>query len=132
MHAAAGGSVDIQSVTEASLRIASCSGPVKLGKVKASSADVITEGTVSPVACMSMFLPTSSSFCDPWVPFWSDVSAGFPACLGYLQRTSVAVPRPPAAAVAAAVAVAYHYTCNIPRGCVPTAINMALTVNSLL
>ena len=131
MHAAAGGSVDIQSVTEASLRIASCSGPVKLGKIKASSADVITEGRVSPVACMSMFSFTSSSLCDPWDPFCSDVSAGFPACLGYLQRTSVAVPRPPAAAAVAAAA-AYHYTYHIPRGCVPTAINMALTVNSLL
>jgi len=39
--------VDIQSVTEASLRIASCSGAVKLGKIKASSADVITEGRIS-------------------------------------------------------------------------------------
>lgn len=46
MDAAAGGKVDIQSITEASLRIASCSGPVKLGKIKASSADVITEGGI--------------------------------------------------------------------------------------
>ncbi|KAL0022852.1 hypothetical protein WJX79_011082 [Trebouxia sp. C0005] len=40
----AGGSVDIQSVTEANLRVTSCSGAVKLGKVKASSANVVTAG----------------------------------------------------------------------------------------
>ena len=65
MHAAAGGSVDIQSVTEASLRIASCSGAVKLGKIKASSADVNTEGSISPIAFMSMFLSTSLFLCKP-------------------------------------------------------------------
>ena len=68
MHAAAGGSVDIQSVTEASLRIASCSGAVKLGKIKASSADVTTEGRASPIAFMSWFLSTSSSFRKSWGP----------------------------------------------------------------
>lgn len=50
MLAVAGGSVDVQSVTEASLRIVSCFGPVKLGKIKASSADVVTEGRTSPGA----------------------------------------------------------------------------------
>jgi len=45
--------------------------------------------------------------------------------LGYL-RISAAAPRPAAAAAAAA---ALTHTCNIPRGCVPSAINMALTLN---
>ena len=40
----AGGSVDVESITEASLRVATCSGALKLGKIKASSVDVDTAG----------------------------------------------------------------------------------------
>lgn len=43
----AGGSVDVQSVTEASLRVVSCSGAVKLGKIKATSAEIETAGKES-------------------------------------------------------------------------------------
>lgn len=101
MHDAAGGSVDIQSVTEASLRIASCSGAVKLGKIKASSADVITEGTLSLISFRLIFLSTFVCLSVNHVTHCADVSTGFPACLGYLRRTSAAAPRPAAAAAAA-------------------------------
>ena len=40
----AGGTVDVESVTEASLRVVTCSGALKLGKIKASSVDVDTAG----------------------------------------------------------------------------------------
>lgn len=40
----AGGTVEVQSITEASLRVATCSGAVTLGKIKASSVDVDTAG----------------------------------------------------------------------------------------
>lgn len=36
--------MDIQSVTEASLRVMTCSGALKLGKIKASSVDIDTDG----------------------------------------------------------------------------------------
>ena len=40
----AGGTVDVESVTEASLRVVTCSGNLKLGKIKASLVDVDTAG----------------------------------------------------------------------------------------
>jgi len=38
--------VDVQSITEANLRISSGSGAVKLGKMKASSVDIDTAGAL--------------------------------------------------------------------------------------
>ena len=73
LPAIAGGSVDIQSVTEASLRVVSCSGAVKLGKIKATSADIDTDGKdwqfpspskLVPVLDLSWLLSLRDSLCS--------------------------------------------------------------------
>lgn len=75
-----GGTVDVESVTEASLRVVTCSGALKLGKIKASSVDIDTAGE-SPlcIRCQQVrYAPSfrciqslKSSYC--WVlPGWGD------------------------------------------------------------
>lgn len=44
----------MQSITEASLRVATCSGAVTLGKIKASSVDVDTAGMSHSASMVSL------------------------------------------------------------------------------
>lgn len=74
-----GGSVDVASVTEASLRVATCSGALKLGKIKASTVDVDTAGesqallmstshTLCPCECVGYACTSIAHTLRPWVP----------------------------------------------------------------
>lgn len=75
--------MDIQSVTEASLRVMTCSGALKLGKIKASSVDIDTDGeskdlakslvpatpmSIAAVACMQAVAPAEICSCITTVP----------------------------------------------------------------